>query len=51
LAFFGASGESIELYNDIRRWKAEGKRVDRVEKSESLTFAITLWWFSNNNQF
>lgn len=25
LAFFGASGESVEMYNDIRRWKAEGK--------------------------
>ncbi|HLT87397.1 MAG TPA: SusD/RagB family nutrient-binding outer membrane lipoprotein [Sphingobacterium sp.] len=24
LAFFGASGESTEMYNDIRRWKALG---------------------------
>lgn len=25
LAFFGASGESTEMYNDIRRWKALGE--------------------------
>ena len=25
LAFFGASGESPEMYNDIRRWKAAGE--------------------------
>ncbi|MCC8171875.1 MAG: SusD/RagB family nutrient-binding outer membrane lipoprotein [Parabacteroides sp.] len=24
LAFWGASGEATEMYNDIRRWKAEG---------------------------
>jgi len=27
LAFFGASGESVEMYNDIRRWKSEGKEL------------------------
>lgn len=26
-AFFGASGESTEMYNDIRRWKAEGREL------------------------
>lgn len=25
LAFYGASGESTEMYNDIRRWKANGE--------------------------
>lgn len=27
LAFFGASGESTEMYNDIRRWKANGENL------------------------
>jgi len=27
LAFFGASGESTEMYNDIRRWKALGENL------------------------
>lgn len=27
LAFFGASGESTEMYNDIRRWKANGEEL------------------------
>lgn len=27
LAFFGASGESTEMYNDIRRWKAAGENL------------------------
>ncbi|TDQ75311.1 SusD-like starch-binding protein associating with outer membrane [Sphingobacterium yanglingense] len=27
LAFFGASGESTEMYNDIRRWKSNGEEL------------------------
>lgn len=27
LAFFGASGESTEMYNDIRRWNANGEKL------------------------
>lgn len=40
LAFFGASGESTEIYNDIRRWKAEGKEL--IELKNPNRFPLRL---------
>ncbi len=40
LAFFGASGESTEMYNDIRRWKALGE--DLVELKNPNRFPLRL---------
>ena len=40
LAFFGASGESTEIYNDIRRWKANGENL--IELKNSGKFPLRL---------
>lgn len=40
LAFFGASGESTEMYNDIRRWKALGE--DLVVLKNANKFPLRL---------
>ena len=40
LAFFGASGESTETYNDVRRWKAEGKNY--IELKNPHKFPVRL---------
>jgi len=40
LAFFGASGESTEMYNDIRRWKANGENL--VELKNPGKFPLRL---------
>jgi len=40
LSFSGASGESTEMYNDIRRWKAAGE--DLVELKNPNKFALRL---------
>lgn len=40
LAFFGASGESTEAYNDIRRWKALGE--DLIELKNANRFPLRL---------
>lgn len=40
LAFFGASGESTEMYNDIRRWKAAGENF--IELKNTNKFPLRL---------
>lgn len=40
MAFFGASGESTEMYNDIRRWKANGENL--VELKNPGKFPLRL---------
>lgn len=40
LAFSGASGESTEMYNDIRRWKSLGENL--VELKNPLRFPVRL---------
>ncbi|WP_270088631.1 SusD/RagB family nutrient-binding outer membrane lipoprotein [Sphingobacterium sp. SYP-B4668] len=40
LAFFGASGESTEMYNDIRRWKGLGENL--VELKNPNKFPLRL---------
>ena len=40
LAFFGASGESTETYNDIRRWKALGENF--IELKNPNKFPVRL---------
>lgn len=40
LAFFGASGESTEMYNDIRRWKALGENF--IELKNTKQFPLRL---------
>lgn len=40
LAFSGASGESTEMYNDIRRWKASGEEL--IELKNSKKFPVRL---------
>ena len=43
LGFFGASGESTEMYNDIRRWKAlGGVNSNLVELKNSKRFPLRL---------
>lgn len=37
LAFFGASGESTEAYNDIRRWKAMGEDLIELANPNNAT--------------
>lgn len=36
LAFWGASGEATEMYNDIRRWKAEGKEFVTLKNTRKF---------------
>ena len=40
LGFFGASGESTEMYNDIRRWKAMGENL--IELANPNKFPLRL---------
>ncbi len=40
LAFFGASGEAPEMYNDIRRWKALGENL--IELKNKNKFPLRL---------
>lgn len=40
LGFFGASGESTEMYNDIRRWKSLGENL--VELKNTKKFPLRL---------
>jgi hypothetical protein len=40
IAFFGASGESTEMYNDIRRWKSNGENL--VELKNPGKFPLRL---------
>ena len=43
LAFFGASGESTEMYNDIRRWKALGGiNSNLIELKNAKRFPLRL---------
>ena len=44
LAFFGASGESTEAYNDIRRWKAmgDGNLVELANPNNASQFPLRL---------
>lgn len=37
LAFFGASGESTEMYNDIRRWKALGEDLIELKNPNNAS--------------
>lgn len=36
LAFWGASGEATEMYNDIRRWKAEGNEYITLKNTRKF---------------
>ncbi|WDF69273.1 hypothetical protein PQ465_02555 [Sphingobacterium oryzagri] len=40
LAFSGASGESTEMYNDIRRWKALGASNVVLENSKRFPLRL-----------
>jgi len=40
LAFSGASGESTEMYNDIRRWKSLGEEL--IELKNANKFPVRL---------
>lgn len=37
LAFFGASGESTEMYNDIRRWEASGDDLIQLKNPNNAS--------------
>jgi len=37
LAFFGASGESTEMYNDVRRWKALGDNLIELKNPNNAS--------------
>lgn len=37
LAFFGASGESTEMFNDIRRWKAMGENLIALDNPNNAS--------------
>lgn len=40
LAFFGASGESVEAYNDIRRMKALGENLIELKNTKSFPLRL-----------
>lgn len=46
LGFFGASGESTEMYNDIRRWKANGEEL--IELKNPGKFPLRLPYGSDD---